>query len=285
MSVALTLDDFGVPDVYGYGTTASGDVHAFRAPPGFGTFDLGTLGGTGVKFARPTCSLLLVYHSLRAAKHTRCTSAPPRYRTSAPSVARRVTQTASRRQQQSLIIVGGSTLAGDATTHAFIYQNNAMSDLGATLGGPNNVANAVNVPGHVVGYADLPVGPVHHAFLWNGGVTTDLGSLGGNSEAFAINAGDVVVGRSELASGAQHAFRYIGGVMQDLGTLGGSSSEATDVNASGVVVGWAETSEGVRHAFIWREGVMTDLEHAVPAGTGWALQAATGIADLNGIVG
>ena len=185
MSVALTLDEFGLPDVYGYGTTTSGDVHAFRARPGFGTFDLGTLGGHRSE-VRKTYLFSPVGLSQLASGEMHAV-----YFGSTPiqdlgtlggtqSYANGVTQ-----QQQSLIIVGGSTLAGDATTHAFIYQNNAMSDLGATLGGPNNVANAINVSGHVVGYADLPGGAVHHAFLWNGGVTTDLGSLGGTSEALA----------------------------------------------------------------------------------------------------
>ena len=70
--------------------------------------------------------------------------------------------------------------------------------------------------------------------------------------------------------------------MQDLGTLGGTRSEALAVNASGVIVGWAQTTQGDDHAFIWRDGVMTDLNTLIPSGTGWVLEAATGIATSGG---
>jgi len=53
-SVALTLDDLALPEVYGYGTTASGEVHALRAHPGFGASDLGTLPGGHRSEARKT---------------------------------------------------------------------------------------------------------------------------------------------------------------------------------------------------------------------------------------
>ncbi len=287
MSVALALDEGALPDVYGYGTTASGDVHAFRGRPGFLATDLGTLGGRRSE-ARRSYQYSVVGLSELANGETHAVHFDyPRPQDlgtlgGTQSFANGVTRP---QQQQSLVIVGGSTLPGDATTHAFIHRDNVMSDLGATLGGPNSVANDINVSGHVVGAADLPGGAVHHAFLWNGGATTDLGSLGGNSEALAVNDADMIVGRSAPAEGTQHAFLYVGGVMHDLGTLGGRSSEATDVNANGAVVGWAETAQGARHAFIWRNGVMADLNTLIPSGSGWELEAATGIAALDGIVG
>jgi probable HAF family extracellular repeat protein len=63
-----------------------------------------------------------------------------------------------------------------------------------------------------------------HAFLYSGGVTRDLGTLGGASWAVAINnAGQVVRDR----------FLYSDGVTTDLGALGGSWSEAQNINNSG----------------------------------------------------
>src|SRR5262249_3831228 len=133
-------------------------------------------------------------------------------------------------------------------------------------------------------YADMPGGLVHHAYLFADGVTTDLGTLGGDSEAVALNDSDVVVGRSRIGSGTvEHAFRYENGAMLDLGTLGGPSSAALGVHSNGDVVGWADTAAEGPHAFIWRNGSMTDLNDLIRPGTGWVLQAATGIDPGSGV--
>src|SRR5262249_46672426 len=78
----------------------------------------------------------------------------------------------------------------------FIRQHGGMTDLG-TLGGDNSTVSGdgVNSEGQVVGGAELaapdPFNPpfkTFHAFLWNRGVMTDLGTLGGfRSEAIGIN--------------------------------------------------------------------------------------------------
>ena len=50
-----------------------------------------------------------------------------------------------------------------------------------------------------------------HAFLWEGGTMTDLGTLGGrDSGATGINARGQVVGYSSTASGAIHAVLWEG---------------------------------------------------------------------------
>ena len=120
----------------------------------------------------------------------------------------------------SPVVYGASLTAGNAAIRAFAYQNGVMTDLGASLGGPNTVAWGTNAAGHVVGSADLPDGQTYHAFLFADGTTFDLGTLGGRSEAFAINSADVVVGWSQVGAGtSRHAFRYESGAMLDLGTL------------------------------------------------------------------
>ena len=84
-----------------------------------------------------------------------------------------------------------------------------------------------------------------HAFLYSGGVMTDLGTLPGGTYSCAtgINNNGQIVGYSNTASGPIHAFLYSGGKMTDLGTLpGGDNSEATGINDSGQIVGDSEYS-------------------------------------------
>lgn len=280
-SVAMTIEDGPFPALYGYSATASGDEHAF-AGNAWSLRDLGTLGGTRSEARAAFFGTVVgtsqvpggAYHAFLLAGAT-----PMRDLGTLGGNESYATGI------NSTTVVGGSLLPGDAVTRAFTYDRagSVMSELPASLGGANTVATGINASGQIVGYADLP-GGAHHAFLYADGMTLDLGSFGGNSEALAISASGTIVGRAAVG-GEQHAFRYAGGVMQDLGTLGGGSSAAMDVNPAGDIVGWSETASGARRAFIWRNGVMTDLNTLIPSGTGWVLLGATGINDRGAIVG
>jgi len=128
------------------------------------------------------------------------------------------------------------------------------------LGGTLSQAVAVNAAGQVVGTSRTATASQQHAFLWQKGLLSDLGTLGGQSSgARAINDVGQVVGSSTTASGQSHAFRWANGVMSDLGTLGGAESAALALNDAGQIVGVSTTASGESHAFLWANDVMTDL--------------------------
>jgi probable HAF family extracellular repeat protein len=85
-----------------------------------------------------------------------------------------------------------------------------MMDLG-TLGGSESFAAGINGEGQVVGYADT-IGGALDAFLYSGGIMTDLNSLlPANSgwrleSASAINDSGQIVGYGINPEGQTHAF-------------------------------------------------------------------------------
>jgi probable HAF family extracellular repeat protein len=192
-------------------------------------------------------------------------------------------------------------------------QSYGVTDLG-TLGGSMTFAYDVNDAGQVVGYSTTSFNT--HAFLWQNGQMTDLGTLdlgthsGNFSAAYAVNGlgtavgnspvsngnpratmwrdgriidltPDVAVYESSWASSINDAGRWTGSVQLEelppwhgfvaegftrtpIGHLGGGSSFPNDINNAGQVVGSSYTKivDGVEqgeHAFLWENGVLTDL--------------------------
>ena len=143
--------------------------------------------------------------------------------------------------------------------HAVLWQNGSVTDLGNLGGVMNNVANAINDGGQVVGGSDLPGDTTGHAFLWtkhNG--MQDLGTLPGDFSSFAIgiNNEGQVVGQSCDHSGNCRAFLWQNGVMTDINTLitPGSSLylvSGNDINDEGDIVGQAfDQSSGDSPGFL-----------------------------------
>lgn len=137
----------------------------------------------------------------------------------------------------------------DANGFGTVFYNNALIS---------------NPHGTFVGFADTPTPDpyapfcyvtdcyVSHAFQWQGGVKTDLGTLpgGASSAAFWINAKGWITGNSEngqtdpLIPGLPEvrAVLWKDGEIKDLGTLGGNTSFAQAINNHGQITGLALNS-------------------------------------------
>jgi probable HAF family extracellular repeat protein len=161
-------------------------------------------------------------------------------------------------------------------SHAFLWQNGVMQDLGTLPGSTYSDARAINTAGQVVGVAyDLEYfeccGWLRTnliPFRWQNGVMTALnGPVGGQgiyTSAYGINDSGQVVGKSDYGG-----FRWQDGVVTNLGALPGGPSNGSfpyAINAAGQIVGTSLTAAAwpVEHAFLWQNGQMTDLDPADP---------------------
>jgi len=146
--------------------------------------------------------------------------------------------------------VGSSVATGVNTTHAMMYANGVMTDLGS-LGGRISVANGISESGTVIGYSYLSGVNFQRAFTWSNGVMSQLGSLGGaDTIARAINDVGTTVGVS-----GQQATIWNGTTAVNLngllapGTTGWTLRDASAINNKGQITGWG-TFGGGYHAFL-----------------------------------
>ena len=183
-------------------------------------------------------------------------------------------------------------IIGFPEVHGVLWSHGEIIDLG-TLGGNGSFAGTVNDRGQVVGGAlnnvpdpygaSLAIGippaaPTQlHAFVWENGVMTDLGTLGGpDSEAQYVNDAGQIAGQSFtdstpnppitapacMTSGipTEHPFLWNDGFI-DLGSLGGTCGYANWLTNQGEVVGTMTLAgDTTNHAFLWSRGVLTDLK-------------------------
>jgi probable HAF family extracellular repeat protein len=185
-------------------------------------------------------------------------------------------------------VTGESSLLGDTASHAFIYSNGVMIDLGILpSGGDGSQGSGINDAGQVTGWALSPGSTSFRAFLSTGGVMIDLGTLGGNNSfGFGINTAGQITGYADTISSftdpRYHAFIYQNGVMIDMGTLGGNYSLGRGINAAGDVTGTAGLAgDTAFHAFIYSGGVMTDLG-TLPGGAGSIGQSINAFGQVTG---
>ncbi len=138
-----------------------------------------------------------------------------------------------------------------APKHALLWRKGQRPiDLGNLGGKINNAAFATNDNEQVVGTSDLPSDQYQHAFLWQKGVMSDLGTLPGDviSVGCGINNRGQVSGVSIDASGNPRAYLWQNGVMTDLNSLIPANSplylmHGFSINSSGEIVGFAYNTE------------------------------------------
>ncbi|HOI35871.1 MAG: hypothetical protein RBS72_22155 [Sedimentisphaerales bacterium] len=110
-----------------------------------------------------------------------------------------------------------------------------------TLGGSLSRASDINNSNQVVGAAKT-INDLYHAFLWEDGVITDLGTLNrgtlpNNSGASAVNDNGQIVGSNTVENDTR-GFLYDQGQMYRLASKG----TPTAINNSGVIVGYSDDS-------------------------------------------
>jgi probable HAF family extracellular repeat protein len=175
---------------------------------------------------------------------------------------------------------------------AFIWSKGVLKNLG-TPRGIDSGGHAINNRGQVAIDAHISLvnnpklgEPDYHAFLWDRGRFTDLGTLGGSASfAMGMNDKGEVVGYASLAGDdIFDAFLWANGVMMDLGVLPTDfAAVASGVNDREEVVG---TSFGaIPRAFLWTQAHIIDLNTLISPSSGWQLVLAQAINKRGEIVG
>ncbi len=184
-----------------------------------------------------------------------------------------------------------------------VWERGVIHELPTFGGDSDGVAQEINDNGQVVGgsgtcaafnanflYNLVPV----HALLWEKGIVTDLGNLGGETGqaggniAYDVNSQGQVVGNSDLPGDTTfHAFLWTrSNGMRDLGTISGDvASVSISINDAASVVGASLDANFNPRAFLWKEGAMIDLNTLVANDTPLYLLTACSINSRGEITG
>jgi probable HAF family extracellular repeat protein len=182
-------------------------------------------------------------------------------------------------------IIAGVASRADNQMRAVYWNSKGIVDLGS-LGAAWNACSAaygINSEGIIVGETCTVSAGTRAARFRAPGVIDELGSLGGYSQARAINDAGVIVGYSYLPGGYFHGFVHADGKMTDAGSVSGMSySQLMAVNGAGLAVGTAFDGGGLQRGVAYGGGRMVDL-NAVTDGTAYTITSATGIDEAGNI--
>jgi probable HAF family extracellular repeat protein len=160
--------------------------------------------------------------------------------------------------------------------HAFLWENDTMTDLGLLPGDQDSGASAINNLGVIVGssgWTDPETYEQHYRpFIYSNGEMSAIPAP--SSEAFAgdINDAGVVVGtmRAGGAVSPWHAWIYADGVVTNLNSLVAPGSglhlrQAHSINNAGQIAGVAMDAQGRYHGFLLTPGEGAPPPPAAPS--------------------
>jgi probable HAF family extracellular repeat protein len=169
--------------------------------------------------------------------------------------------------------VAGSVLRPPNDTHAALYSNGTITDLGVIPGSDPRLdasySTGINSSGEVVGWGGANHGANGHAFIYRNGTMTDIGSFPGSLlidvQASGINDSGKVTGVALNVSGLNNsndAFIYDNGMWTDIAPGIGYA-----INAGGQVTGVHGSNTPLEplntpptgQAFIYTAGAVADL--------------------------
>jgi probable HAF family extracellular repeat protein len=157
---------------------------------------------------------------------------------------------------QSGDAVGNSGSCASPLDRAILWRNGATIKLGS-LGGTSVEADDINDLDQVVGFGFLAGDTAIHAFFWQSGTMSDLGTLPGDVDSFAYGLNDKaqIVGASCDASENCRGFIWQNGSMMDLNLLMAPNSSwdlyyGGDINDAGQIAGAAFNNQGFERAVV-----------------------------------
>ncbi len=183
-----------------------------------------------------------------------------------------------------------------------LWTKGIAQELPTVAGDPDGIAYRINENGQVVGSSGICAGlnPLSglylhplHALLWEHGIVTDLGNLGGTGHgngntAESINNQGLGGGSTDLRGDKTlHAFLCPHRtVSQALGTRPGDGASLANANHDGGdVVGVSLDNQFNPRAFVVQNGVMSDLNALVPADSPLYLWTGCSINSSGDIIG
>jgi probable HAF family extracellular repeat protein len=181
------------------------------------------------------------------------------------------------------VVVGRAAVAGDIASHAFVYRDGLMDDLGVLAGGTNSAAYGVNSRGQIAGTSDELISTwpgcdpvctpavVPRAFVADASGLRDLGGQPNGSfpfrppgsYAYAINDEGTVAGGFNSASQDIFASFWTNGIFNFVFAEGW----ATSINSSGELAGVGPHGVG---SFMYTGGQVTRFITPISFNPPWA---------------